>query len=152
MTSHDEARRDALVGRLNTAILGLADLFTLYLGDRLGLYQHLAESGPSTAAELATRAGIHPRYAREWLEQQAVAGVVELDDASLPPDGRRYVLPAAHAPVVADPADPVVVVVIVRVRFDLAGFAPERDCTNRHEGQQDDPAGEHVQEELVGED
>ena len=34
---------------------------------------------PRTAAELAEHAGIDPRYAREWLEQQAVAGFVSVD-------------------------------------------------------------------------
>ena len=48
------------------------ELQTVYLGDRLGLYRALAEGGPAHPAELATRAGIPPRYAREWLEQQAV--------------------------------------------------------------------------------
>ena len=38
--------------------------------------------GPSDSAELATRAGIDERYAREWLEQQAVGGVLDVEDAS----------------------------------------------------------------------
>ena len=49
---------------------------------RLGLYEALAGAGPLTPAALAERAGIAPRYAREWLEQQAVAGVVDVDDAT----------------------------------------------------------------------
>jgi 2-polyprenyl-3-methyl-5-hydroxy-6-metoxy-1,4-benzoquinol methylase len=50
-----------------------------------------------TTAELAAAAGIHERYAREWLEQQAVAGVLDLDDAAKPAGERRYSLPPAHA-------------------------------------------------------
>jgi hypothetical protein len=49
------------------------DLFHVYIGDRLGLYQVLAEHGPLDAAGLAGRAGVASRYAQEWLEQQAVA-------------------------------------------------------------------------------
>ena len=55
-----------------------------------------------TAAELAGRAGIAERYAREWLEQQAVAGVVEVDDTAKLPDERRFELPNAHAHVLLD--------------------------------------------------
>jgi hypothetical protein len=33
-----------------------------------------------TAPQLADAAAIHPRYAREWLEQQAVAGYLIVDD------------------------------------------------------------------------
>ena len=49
------------------------ELANVELGVRLGLYEALAGRGPVTAAELAGRARIAPRYAREWLEQQAVA-------------------------------------------------------------------------------
>ena len=38
----------------------------------------------------------------EWLEQQAVAGVVEVDDATKAPDDRRFELPNAHAHVLLD--------------------------------------------------
>ena len=51
-------RRDALVGRIFQAVLGSMDLFNIYLGDRLGLYRALADNGPATSSELATRAGI----------------------------------------------------------------------------------------------
>ena len=68
-------RGAALAGRLFEALLGTADLLNVYLGDRLGLYAALAQGGPATSAELAARAGIAERYAREWLEQQAVGGI-----------------------------------------------------------------------------
>jgi hypothetical protein len=71
-----EVQRDALVARLFQATLSMMDLFTIYLGDRLGLYRALASDGPMTPAELASRSGTNERYAREWLEQQAVAGLL----------------------------------------------------------------------------
>jgi 2-polyprenyl-3-methyl-5-hydroxy-6-metoxy-1,4-benzoquinol methylase len=89
-------RRDALVGRLFESILGTMDLLNLYLGDRLGLYGALAGGRPATSAELAARAGIAQRYAREWLEQQAVTGILEVDDPGKGADERRYALPAGH--------------------------------------------------------
>ncbi len=81
------------------AVRGAALVQSLYLGDRLGWYRALAEEGPMTAAELAHRTGTAERYAREWLEQQAVAGVLVADVDPEPP---RFLLPRQHAAVVAD--------------------------------------------------
>jgi SAM-dependent methyltransferase len=82
-----ETRRDALVERLFSATLGAFDLYAVYVGDRLGLYKTLADHGPLGVSELARLAGIDERYAREWLEQQAVTGILEVADGefSLPP-------------------------------------------------------------------
>jgi len=102
MPSEAEARRDALIGRLGQAILGTMDLFNLYLGDRLGLYRALADGGPATSAELAARASIDERYAREWLEQQAVGAMLTVDDPGKEAGERRYALPAGHDEVLLD--------------------------------------------------
>lgn len=101
-----EARRDALAGQLFQAAIGSADLQAVYLGLKLGLYGALAAAGPATATDLATRVGIDARYAREWLEHQAVAGVVHVDDLAADPDARRFSLPAGHAEVLIDPESP----------------------------------------------
>ena len=68
---------EALGGRIFEAALGAADILSIYLGDRLGWYRSLTTDGPCTAAELAGRTGTHERYAREWLEQQAVTGLLD---------------------------------------------------------------------------
>lgn len=94
-------RADALAERIFGSLLGSMEIFTIYLGDRLGLYAALGE-GPATSSELAARAGIAERYAREWLEQQAVAGLLEVDDVAAVAADRRYTLPAEHAEVVLD--------------------------------------------------
>src|SRR5688572_4121669 len=98
LTTTDQAaeRRDALVGRLFEATLGAFDLLAIHIGDQLGLYRALAERGPLTAPELAGAAGIAPRYAREWLEHQAVSGILEVEDPAATADDRRYRLPAGH--------------------------------------------------------
>lgn len=70
--------------RLVDATTGTLELFGVYLGTRLGLYRALAERGRLTATGLASAAGIHPRYAREWLEQQAVAGLLAACPAPAP--------------------------------------------------------------------
>ncbi|MDQ4115641.1 MAG: SAM-dependent methyltransferase, partial [Actinomycetota bacterium] len=83
-------------------ILGMEQTTAVYLGDRLGWYRSLAQDGPATAAELAARTDTAARYAREWLEQQAVCGMLTVDDPAAAEPDRRYTLPAAHAPVLAD--------------------------------------------------
>jgi 2-polyprenyl-3-methyl-5-hydroxy-6-metoxy-1,4-benzoquinol methylase len=101
-----EARRDELASRLAGAVLASLDLQAVYLGDRLGLYRALEEAGPTTPAELATRAGIDARYAREWLEHQAVGSILDVDDVEAAPEHRRYSLPAGHAAVLLDAESP----------------------------------------------
>jgi hypothetical protein len=91
-----EAQRDALVERLFEAVLGFNDLHMVYLGDRLGLYAALHERGSATPAELAEATDTNERYIREWLEQQAVTGILEEDDG-------RFSLPAGHAEVLLAP-------------------------------------------------
>ena len=95
-------RRDALVSRLFDASISTMEACCVYLGDRLGLYRALHAKGPMTAAELAAATKISERYAREWLEQQAVAGVLDTDGAA-DAGARRYSLPPEHAEVLLDP-------------------------------------------------
>jgi SAM-dependent methyltransferase len=99
---NDEERAGALVERLFEAALGAVDIASVYLGDRLRLYSALAGTGGSTPRDLANRAGIDERYAREWLEQQAVTGILEVDDPAKDAHERRYSLPAAHAAALVD--------------------------------------------------
>jgi len=72
------------------------EISCIYVGDRLGFYRALADDGGATASELADATGTHERYTREWLEQQAVAGILEVDDADALPEQRRYRLPEGH--------------------------------------------------------
>jgi SAM-dependent methyltransferase len=91
-----------LAERLFDAALGAYELMTVHLGDRLGYYRTLAEDGDVTSAELAAATGTDERYAREWLEQQAVAGIVEVDDPEAAAAERRFRLPAGHAEALVD--------------------------------------------------
>jgi 2-polyprenyl-3-methyl-5-hydroxy-6-metoxy-1,4-benzoquinol methylase len=102
------SRSDALVERLFSATIDALELHAVYLGTELGLYAALADHGPLTAPELARTAGIAPRYAREWLEQQAVAGVLDVDDphGTLGADERRFSIDDEHARVLTQPDDP----------------------------------------------
>jgi len=99
------ARTDALLERLFGNALGALELYTIYLGDRLGLYRALAESGPATSSQLAARTGTTERYVREWLEQHAASDLLAVDDPRAEPLARRYWLPPEHIPVLADRDD-----------------------------------------------
>jgi SAM-dependent methyltransferase len=96
-TAIDPERQMAFVGRLFAAASGSLELTTIYLGERLGLYRALADAGPLTVPELALATATAERYVREWLEAQAVCGLVDVDDPSLAADERRYALPPEHA-------------------------------------------------------
>jgi 2-polyprenyl-3-methyl-5-hydroxy-6-metoxy-1,4-benzoquinol methylase len=102
VTAEEQSSVEAFAGGLFGACLASMELANVELGIRLGLYDALVGAGPLTADALAKRAGIAVRYAREWLEQQAVAGVVTVDDPAKRPDERRFELPNAHAHVLLD--------------------------------------------------
>lgn len=102
LTDDQEAQRDAFVDRLLASTSGLFDIFTLYLGDRLGLYRALAANGGLTSPELARQTGTNERYVREWLEQQTVTGILTVEDETQSAQERRYHLPAAYHEVLVD--------------------------------------------------
>ena len=92
-------RTDEFADKIFDAVRGAALVQAMYLGDRLGWYQALADEGPLTAAELAHSTGTVERYAREWLEQQSVSGVVTADVSQQP---ARFGLPREYAAVLVD--------------------------------------------------
>ncbi|GGC56328.1 methyltransferase domain-containing protein [Hoyosella rhizosphaerae] len=102
MTSSATDKTGALADRVFNAVRGAMETQVMFLGATLGYYRALADSPSLTPAELADTTGTHPRYAREWLEHQAVCGYVEVDDPATPEDQRRYTLPPEHEAVLVD--------------------------------------------------
>lgn len=100
-SEQDQQQRAALVERLFHGMTASMELLSIYIGDRLGLYRALVREGPTTRG-LAQSAGIHERYAQEWLEQQAVAGLVFVETNGTNAADRKYRLPAGHAEVLLD--------------------------------------------------
>jgi SAM-dependent methyltransferase len=96
---------DALVERLFMAAIDTLEIASVHVGGRLGFYRALAEGGGATPGELAARTGTAERYVREWLEQQAVAGFIGVDDPGAEAHARRYALPEAHRAVFVDEQD-----------------------------------------------
>ena len=117
--------REVFAGRLGEMALAAIELQSVYLGERLGLYQSLAADGPATAGELAARTATDERYVREWLEQQATASIVVVDDAAKPAAQRRFSLPSAHADVLIDPESPYLVGPLARFLVATAQRMPD---------------------------
>jgi SAM-dependent methyltransferase len=92
---------ESFTDRLFGSALGALDIMSIYVGDKLGLYAALA-AGSTTRDALAASCGVHWRYVGEWLEQQSVSGLVDVDDPTRPPDSRTYSLHPAHAEVLLD--------------------------------------------------
>jgi SAM-dependent methyltransferase len=92
----DASKQEAFIGKALADASGALICILAGIGDRLGLFKDLANSGPSTSFELASRKGIQERYAREWLGGMASAGYLEYDPAT-----RKFGLPPEHAPALA---------------------------------------------------
>ena len=69
----------------------------VHLGDGLGLYRSLARMNrPVTSIEVAAESGLVERWVREWLYNQAAAGLVQVDESE------RFSMSAAAVAVLAD--------------------------------------------------
>jgi SAM-dependent methyltransferase len=119
-----EHTAEAAAERLFGAVLGAQQVQAAYLGDRLGYYRALADGAALTSAELAARTATAQRYAREWLEHQAVCGVLTVDDTTAAPEDRRFTLPPAHAEVYTDELSPNHVLPLARM---VAGLGKQLD-------------------------
>ena len=86
-----------IVGNVGTCVHGAL----CFIGDRLGLFKAMKESGPVTSAELAARTQLSERYLREWLNAMAAAHYVAYDATS-----RQYHLTPEYAMVLADEESP----------------------------------------------
>jgi ubiquinone/menaquinone biosynthesis C-methylase UbiE len=88
----DAAKAEAFAERFLTALNHGALCLMVSVGHRTGLFDVLRTLPPATSDEIASRAGLHERYVREWLGAMVTAGVVDVDPATT-----RFVLPAEHA-------------------------------------------------------
>src|SRR5262245_30571067 len=94
--SFDKAKAKAFTQKVLDDTSGLAATIMAYIGDRLGLFKALDGHGPLTSAELAERANVNERYAREWLHGMTSAGYLAYD-----PQTKLFSLPAEHRSVLA---------------------------------------------------
>lgn len=97
-----ETQIGALAERLFVGGIAAFEALSIHLGTELGLYRALHESGPATVGELARATGVQERYAQEWLEQQATAELLTVDDPAKPAGERCYGISEAAAAVLVD--------------------------------------------------
>lgn len=84
-------------------LLGALSVSSITIGVRLGWYEQLATNESQTAGELSAGTDTDERYAREWLEQQTVAGYLTVLDPTVAAGERRYSISGAAADVLANP-------------------------------------------------
>lgn len=75
----DENRMNEFLGKVVGDFGASLSSALVYIGQKLGLYKALAESGPMTPTELAQKTSTNERYVREWLINQAAGGYAEYD-------------------------------------------------------------------------
>lgn len=92
----DSAKVDAFVGKALGDWGTLTSATLVVIGDKLHLYDSLANDGPATPAELSGRTGTVHAYIRPWLVNQAAGGYLEFDAST-----GRYSLPPEHAAALA---------------------------------------------------
>lgn len=113
-TNPESEAVDTFVDRVFGAVLGAQEVQAAYLGHRLGWYDALAAHGPLTPSGLAAATSSNERYAREWLEHQAVCGYLTVDNDAAPAEDRRFTLPPAHAEVLTDTDSPAFIAPLAR--------------------------------------
>jgi 2-polyprenyl-3-methyl-5-hydroxy-6-metoxy-1,4-benzoquinol methylase len=97
----DQAKLEAFLGKV-VGDLGAAMSTSLAaIGDKLGLYKAMANSGPVTSEALAMKTNTSERYIREWLINQAAGGYIEYDAST-----GTYMLPPEHALALTDEDSP----------------------------------------------
>ena len=65
----DNAKLEALMGKMIGHMTGGAICYSIWLGDELGLYREMAGSGPRTADSVASKTKCNPRLVREWRDE-----------------------------------------------------------------------------------
>jgi 2-polyprenyl-3-methyl-5-hydroxy-6-metoxy-1,4-benzoquinol methylase len=83
--------------RLADLTLGHVLITMIGLGHRVGLLDALA-AGPATAAAIASRAGVDPRYAQEWLGSLVAGGIAGYD-----PTTGAFAFAPGYAPLLTGP-------------------------------------------------
>jgi hypothetical protein len=132
-TLEEAPATDALVERLFAAAIDTLEIACVHVGGRLGLYRALADGGDATPGELAARTGTVEHYVREWLEQQAAAGYLSVDNPDAGAADRRYGLPAAHRPVLVEEEN--LALVAITVLRPAARLRRSRDPMSVRKGQ-----------------
>jgi SAM-dependent methyltransferase len=100
--SIDENKLNTLLGQVVVEMGAAANGPLVTIGDKLGLYKTLAESGSIGASELAEKTHTALRYVQEWLAAQAASGYIEYDA-----DEHKFFMTPEQTAVFGDSSSPV---------------------------------------------
>ncbi len=90
-----------------------------YIGDRLGIFKAMAQTGPVTVEELAQKTALNARYLQEWLAALVAAQYILYD-----PIKKTYLLPPEHALFLADEDSPMFAGGALQMPLPLVCTAP----------------------------
>lgn len=96
-TAVDGAKLNAFVGRMLGDLGALTNAVLVHVGDQLGFYKAMMNSGPTDSKALARQTGTCERLVREWLSAQAAQGYITYDKAS-----EKFALSPEQAMIFAD--------------------------------------------------
>src|SRR6266568_653150 len=88
----DQAKSDAFAEHMLSILNHAALSLMMSLGQKTRLFDTMSSMAPSTSMQIASAAGLHERYVREWLAAMVTGGVIEYDPAQ-----GTYHLPDEHA-------------------------------------------------------
>jgi 2-polyprenyl-3-methyl-5-hydroxy-6-metoxy-1,4-benzoquinol methylase len=78
----DPERMKQAARRIAGTLNGTMTAVMIHLGDRMGFYRALADGGPRSSRQLADELSLDERWVREWLHQQAAAGILQHEGGS----------------------------------------------------------------------
>ena len=139
---------EAVTDRLFEAMLATWDVASAFLGARMGYYEALAELGEVTPRQLADRVGANERYTREWLEQQAATGLIEVATASDDDNARTYRLIPGTEPVFTDGTGEQPILHFVRAV--MASILPMPDVITAYRTGTGLPFGHYGEDMMIG--
>jgi SAM-dependent methyltransferase len=111
----DEQRLEAFIQQFAVDFGAALHATTVVVGDKLGLYQALADAGPVSAADLALASGCDARLVQEWLHAQLVSGYCQFSSET-----DRYWLSPEQVAVLADSSSPTFMVSAMTIAVSTA--------------------------------
>ena len=100
-TQLDQAKLEALGGKVLGDTAGALGLLLAYIGDQTGVYRTLEEAGSCTVEQLAQKCSMNERYLLEWLSANTSLGYVTYE-----PEGELFSLSPEQAAVFSHDGDP----------------------------------------------
>lgn len=116
----DQQKLDELLGKAINDFGATFHSALVVIGDKLGLYKTLAESGELTSDQLADKTDTNRRYVREWLASQVAGGYITYH-----PESDKYSLSDEQAFILADETSPAFVPGAFQVAVAAARIEPK---------------------------